>query len=121
MRESHTLTPPIPSTTDFNGFNFGTVDGQDGWLRATNPNVDQDVVDVNGDRKLRVSNAFFQGSFVDMPHSKPVPKPAGENQATNVLVNKFTIKAPVNFIPGLAVAASPDDGQGITDEPRAFQ
>ena len=101
---------PVMMTT-FDGFNLGTVDGQGGWL-ASNTNVDQDVVDVEGDKKFQISNAFFSGSFGDMPHSKPVLKPAGENEAANVLVNKFTIQAPDTFIPGLAMAVSPDDGQG---------
>jgi hypothetical protein len=101
---------PVMMTT-FDGFDLGTVNGQDGWL-APNTNVDQDVIDVEGDKKFRISNAFFSGSFGDMPHSKPVLKPAGENEAANVLVNKFTIKAPDTFVPGLAMAVSPDDGQG---------
>lgn len=98
-------------TTTFDDFTDGTVNGQDGWL-ASNVNVDQDVVPVAGGKALRISNAFFQGSFGDMPHSKPVLKPAGENEAANVLVNTFTIQAPVDYKPGLAMAVSPDDGQG---------
>lgn len=98
-------------TTTFDDFTDGTVNGQDGWL-ASNVNVDQDVVPVAGGKALRISNAFFQGSFGDMPHSKPVLKPAGENEAANVLVNTFTIQAPADYEPGLAMAVSPDDGQG---------
>lgn len=98
-------------STTFDSFALGSVNGQNGWL-ATNPNVDQEIVDVNGHKKLRVSNAFTSGSFGDMPHSKPVLKPAGENEATNVLVNEFTLQAPENFVPGLAVTFSPDEGQG---------
>ena len=98
-------------TTAFDGFTDGTVNGQGGWL-ASNTNVDQDVVPVAGGNALRISNAFFSGSFGDMPHSTPVLKPAGENQAANVLVNTFTIAAPAEYKPGLAMAVSPDDGQG---------
>ena len=98
-------------TTTFDGFTDGTVNGQGGWL-AANTNVDQDVVPVAGGKALRISNAFFSGSFGDMPHSKPVLKPAGENEAANVLVNTFTIEAPAEYKPGLAMAVSPDDGQG---------
>jgi hypothetical protein len=91
----------------------GSVNGQYGWT-ATNSQVDQSVVGVNGNRKLRVSNAYTVGSFGDMPHSKPVLKAAGENEATNVLVNEFTIQSAVPGAqqPGLSMSVSPDDGQG---------
>ena len=98
-------------TTTFDDFTDGTVNGQDGWL-ASNTNVDQDVVPVAGGKALRISNAFFSGSFGDMPHSKPVLKAAGENEGANVLVNTFTIQAPAAYKSGLAMAVSPDDGQG---------
>jgi hypothetical protein len=97
-------------TTTFDAFDPGTVNGQDGW-KATGP-YDQSVVDVPGGKALRISNAVTAGSFSDMTFSKPVTKPAGENDATNVLVNKFTVKAPDTFVPGLIVSVSPDDGRG---------
>ena len=48
-------------------------------------------------KALRVSNVLTSGSFGDMPYSKPVTKAAGENEATNVLVNEFTVQAPDTF------------------------
>ena len=97
-------------TTTFDGFNPGTVNGQDGW-KVTGP-YDQAVVGVPGDRALRISNAITAGSFGDMTFSKRVTKAASENEANNVLVNEFTVKAPDTFVPGLIVSISPDDGQG---------
>jgi hypothetical protein len=97
-------------TTTFDGFADGTVNGQDGW-KVTGP-YDQQVVDVAGDKALRISNAITAGSFGDMTFSKPVTKPASEADAANVLVNEFTVKAPDTFVPGLIVSISPDDGQG---------
>jgi hypothetical protein len=97
-------------TTTFDGFNPGTVNGQDGW-KVTGP-YDQSVVGVPGDMALRISNAITAGSFDDMTFSKPVTKAASENEANNVLVNTFTVKAPDTFVPGLIVSISPDDGRG---------
>jgi hypothetical protein len=97
-------------TTTFDGFTDGTVNGQDGW-KVTGP-YDQAVVGVPGDKAFRISNAVTAGSFGDMTFSKPVTKAAGENEANNVLVNEFTVKAPDSFVPGLVVSVSPDDGQG---------
>jgi hypothetical protein len=91
-------------------FVAASVDGQDGWT-ATGP-YDQAIVDVAGDKKLRISNAITAQSFGDMTFSKPVTKPAGEDEATNVLVNEFTIKAPDTLVPGLMLSVSPDDGNG---------
>jgi hypothetical protein len=98
-------------TTNFDGFTDGSVNNQDGW-QAINTQVDQGVVPVPGGKALRVSNAATFGSFGDMPHSVPVTRPASENDANNVLINEFTVQAPDNYVPGLAVTASPDDGQG---------
>ena len=99
-------------STTFNGFTNGSVNGQFGWL-ATSSKIDQAIVDVPGGKAFRMSNAYTQGSFGDMPHSTPV-KPAGENEANNVLVNEFTVKSAVPNAqqPGLTVSISPDDGNG---------
>ena len=64
-----------------------------------------------GDKALRISNDVTDGSFAGMPYSKPVAKPAGENEANNVLTNEFTFKAPDTLMPGLDVSVSPDDGR----------
>jgi hypothetical protein len=93
-------------TTNFDGFNDGSVDKQGGW-QADNVHVDQSVVPVADGKALRVF-----GSFGDMPHSVPVTRPASENDANNMLVNEFTIQAPATSEPGLAVTFSPDEGLG---------
>jgi hypothetical protein len=100
---------PIMMTT-FDGFATTSVNGQDGWKSLGN--YDQSVIDVAGNKMLRISNARTQSSFGDMTFSKPVVKAAGENEATNVLTNEFTIKAPDTYVPGLTVSVSPDDGNG---------
>jgi hypothetical protein len=97
------------NTTTFDGFTNGSVDGQDGWTAGA---YDQAIVDVNGDKKLRISNEIFDGSFAGMPYSKPVTVAAGENEGNNVLVNEFKFKAPDTFQPGLAVSVSPTGAGG---------
>ena len=98
-------------TTNFDGFDVGSVDKQGGW-QAANHLVDQSVVPVADGKALRISNAATFGSFGDMPHSVPVTRPASENDANNMLVNEFTIQAPATSEPGLAVTFSPDEGLG---------
>ena len=88
----------------------GPLNNQYGWKVA--PQYDVAVAPVEGGQALRVSNAVTANSFGDMLHSKPVLKPAGENEATNVLVNEFKFTAPNAYVPGLFVTVSPDDGQG---------
>ena len=97
-------------TTTFDGLANGSINGKDGW-KVTGP-YDQSVVGVPGGKALRISNAVTASSFGDMTFSKPVTKAASENEATNVLVNEFTVKAPDTFVPGLVVSISPDDGNG---------
>jgi hypothetical protein len=103
-------------TTTFDSFADGSVNGQGNtpesskW--AVDAKYDVAVVPVTGGKALRVSNAVTAGSFSDMLHSAPVTKAAGENEATNVLVNEFTVSAPDTYAPGLFVTVSPDDGQG---------
>ena len=80
-------------TTTFDDFANGSVNGQAGWT-VTDAKYDQAVVGVPGGKALRISNAVTDGSFGDMPYSAPVTKAAGENEANNVLVNEFTVKAP---------------------------
>ena len=79
-----------------------------GWT-TTNPSFDQGVMGTG----FRMSNAFQAGSFGDQPHSKPVLKPAGENEAMNVLVNEFTVKTTSSLPqPGLSLSVSQDEGNG---------
>ena len=112
---SLTLAGPAQAdsnTTTFDGFNTGSVNGQDGW-KATGP-YDQSVVDVGGGKALRISNAVTSGSFADMPYSKPVAEPAGELAANRVLVNEFTFRSATPAAPqqGLAMSISPTNGDG---------
>ena len=88
----------------------GPLNNQYGWKVA--PQYDVAVATVGDGQALRVSNAVTANSFGDMLHSKPVLRPAGENEATNVLVNEFKFTAPNAYVPGLFVTVSPDDGQG---------
>ncbi len=94
------------NTTNFDGFNDGSVDGQGNW--TADAKYDQAVVGVPGHKALRISNEVTDGSFAGMPYSAPVAIPAGENEANNVLINEFTFQAPATFTPGLAVSISPD-------------
>jgi hypothetical protein len=100
------------SADSFDTFDTGSVDGQFGW-KATGP-YDQQVVNVEGDKKLRISNAVTSGSFADMPYSAPVEKPAGENADRNVLTNQFTFESatPGAQQPGLVMSVSPTNGDG---------
>lgn len=100
------------SADSFDTFHTGSVNGQFGW-KATGP-YDQEVVSVEGDKKLRISNAVTSGSFADMPYSAPVQKAAGENAGNNVLTNEFTFRSatPDAQQPGLAMSVSPTNGDG---------
>ena len=98
------------NTTTFDGFDDGTVNGQGNW--TADAKYDQAVVDVPGGKALRISNAVTDGSFAGMPYSAPVSHAAGENEANNVLVNEFTVRAPDTFVPELAVSVSPTGSGG---------
>ncbi len=98
------------SADSFDTFHTGSVNDQFGW-KATGP-YDQEVANVDGHNKLRISNAVTSGSFADMPYSAPVD-PAGENADHNVLTNEFTFKtATQDRQPGLAVSVSPTGDGG---------
>jgi uncharacterized protein YccT (UPF0319 family) len=58
------------STTTFEDFDLGSVNGQHDW--TADAKYDQRVVDVLGGKAFRVSNAVTSGSFSDMPYSAPV-------------------------------------------------
>ena len=94
------------SADSFDAFQPGSVDGQFGW-KATGP-YDQEVVNIEGQKQLRISNAVTSGSFADMPYSAPTEK-AGENADHNVLTNEFTFQSatPGAQQPGLAMSVSP--------------
>src|SRR5215213_5020600 len=102
--------------TDFDGPTWatGSVNLQHGWT-ASNPNIDQEVMDLsggNGGRSLRISNARTFGSFGDMPQSAPVD-PAGENVDNDTLVQSFDFhSASESEQTGLRMSISPSDSQG---------
>jgi hypothetical protein len=66
-------------TTDFERFNLGNVDGQDGWKSGVVPpalpnGYDQEVVNNGGVvgfglRSLRMSNLFASGEFTNQTYS----------------------------------------------------
>ena len=72
--------------TDFEGFSFGSVDGQGGW--AATGGWDEAVVDDGGNKVWRISNAVTAESFGDMPFT---PRPGG--------IPSDTVNDPVNSSP----------------------
>ena len=80
--------PVTISSTNFDGFTNGTVNGQGGW--GVTGGYDQEVVDFGGGNKaLRLSNKTTSSSFGDMPFA---PRPGG--QPANTVGN------PSNSLPG---------------------
>ena len=105
------------STTTFEDFGLGTVNGQDGWKVGGGGAVyDQQVVTPGlvGLRALRMSNAVTSGSFEDQTFSKPVADPAGENVANKGYTGEFTFLSttPDAQQQGLAMSISPDNAHG---------
>ena len=105
------------STTTFEDFGLGTVNGQDGWKVGGGGAVyDQQVVTPGlvGLRALRMSNAVTSGSFEDQTFSKPVADPAGENVANKGYTGEFTFLSttPDAQQQGLAMSVSPDNAHG---------
>jgi len=109
---------------NFESFNLGTVNGQDGWS-VTGP-YDQAVVPspaISGARSFRISNAVTSGSFSDQTFSKSLANEAGEGESTNGGMSGGTrqdhFEAQFDFAstqlvhqPGLFVSVSPDRGDG---------
>lgn len=110
------------SFTDFESFALGTVDGQGGWS-ATNPNWDEEVVDLGGNKAWRVSNETTSGSFGDQPFAPSSGEIAGESGSTHVAsgnpasFNRYIASFDFWSVtgaaqPGLDITVSPDDGSG---------
>src|SRR5215207_4102508 len=91
-------------TTDFESFNLGTVDGQDGWHSAVPGDVpalpfgyDQAVVDNSypafpadfGTKALRHSNGYADGEFHFQTYSPSNADDAGEDLANDVFIGEF--------------------------------
>ncbi len=109
--------------SDFEGFaTNASIDGQGGW-RATNTNLDQEIVDLGGNKVWRVSNAFSSGSFGDQPFAPGSDQYAGETgsihdyDSATATTHRFYASFDFWSVTGAAqngldVTISPDDGQG---------
>jgi parallel beta-helix repeat protein len=81
---------------DFESFNTGTVEGQDGWRSAGSnaygTGFDVEITDNNtivapksfGTRSLRVSNALTSDSTAEQTFAKSLPNEGGESGADNL-------------------------------------
>ncbi len=125
--------------TDFEEFEPGSPEGQDGWSR--DGNFDHEIEDISADteapvgfndRTFRISNAITSGSFGDQTFSASLTDEAGETSAENGGQSggdrqnnfeasfEFTSAAPgaqqVSTVNGnqvpLATVISPDRGDG---------
>jgi uncharacterized repeat protein (TIGR01451 family) len=110
-------------TADFDSFNLGTVNGQDGWTSAVPgdipglPNGYDQAVVLNsvappafGGKSLRHSNAYNEptGEFQFQTYSKRTTQAAGEYTAKF----SFISTSPNAQQPGLRMSVSPDSGVG---------
>jgi hypothetical protein len=131
---SFSVSPPV--FTDFENFNFGTVDGQFDWTSTGAAGHGCAVYDhaivantygylAFGTKSLRMSNAVTSGCFGDQTLSGRTANPAGETGAADggfglggTLQNHFEAQwsfastDPHVLQPGLSVVASPDRGDG---------
>jgi uncharacterized repeat protein (TIGR01451 family) len=129
-------------TSNFDTFNLGTVNGQQGWKSAapgdittgpggqgspgcvtTGGQFDQAVVNTAGypngaasgfgAKALRFSNLCASGEFSFQTYSTPVQDPAGENETNQLFTAQFSlIPTTPAFQDGLYVSVSPDNGMG---------
>jgi uncharacterized repeat protein (TIGR01451 family) len=119
-------------TTDFESFNLGTVDGQDGWTSAVPGDIpglplgyDQRVVLTSafsgvpgafGSQSLRHSNAFNEptGEFFFQTFSERTAVAAGEDLPNTEYIAEFSFIStkPNAQQPGLTMRISPDSGVG---------
>jgi uncharacterized repeat protein (TIGR01451 family) len=115
-------------TTNFEAFQLGSVNGQDGWKSAPPgaiPGIpggkyDEQVVNNGGttagfgQQSLRMSNLYASGEFFYQTYSKPVASPAGENLANTEYTAQFSFisKTPASVQPGLFMSVSPDSYEG---------
>lgn len=120
------------STTSFDAFSNGTVNGQGGW-GVSNPSFNQSVVDLGGGNKaLKLANTVTSGSFGDQtfaPRPGGVPADtvsnptngspnvfAGESSTgatNNRFVASFDFRSVLSTVdPGARITVSPDNGSG---------
>lgn len=124
--------PVTTSTTNFDSFANGSVNGQGGW-GVSNAAFNQAVVDLGGGNKaLQITNTFTSGSFGDQTFA---PRPGGApadtvNNPVNGTPNAFAGESSTGagydrFIasfdfrsvlatvdPGARITISPDNGSG---------
>jgi hypothetical protein len=132
--------PVTTHSTNFEGFSLGSVNGQGGW-GVSNPLFDQEVVDLAGNRVLRLSNRYTSGSFSDQtfaPRPGGIPTPpanpvssnpgffAGET-STGASYNRFIGSFEIRSVAtgdtdrGARITVSPDNGQGARQGFVAFE
>jgi len=124
---SYGLARADSTTTDFEAFTLGTVNGQDGWI-MTGP-YDVAIDSSNGTagfgaKSFRISDATTSGSFGDWAFSKSLTDEAGEIAAQNGGLSggsrqthfeaQFDVASfvPGAQQPGLHMSISPDRGDG---------
>ena len=104
-------------TTNFEAFQLGTVNGQDGW-KSTGYDQEVDgngagVPDAFGLQSLRLSNLLTSSEFSNQTYSKPVTSPAGETEANKEYTAQFSfITTKPAAQPGLFISVSPDSYEG---------
>ena len=106
-------------TTDFEVFNLGTVNGQDGWKSGAAGVFDQAVVGnggiaaVFGQQSLRMSNRYASSAFATQTYSKQAAPPAGETLTNTEYIGQFSfIPTTTAYQPGLLLTVSPDAYDG---------
>lgn len=132
--------PVTTHSTDFEAFSLGSVNGQGGW-GVSNPNFDQEVVDLSGNKVLRISNRFTSGTFSDQPFA---PRPGGTGMSpsdpvnsqpgffagqgsTGASYNRFIGSFDVRSVAtgatdtGARITVSPDNGNGARQGFIAFE
>lgn len=120
--------PPCTTTSSFDSFALGSVNGQGGWS-ITGP-YDQAVVNNSygyptfGCKTLRISDAVTSGSFGDQAFAPSTANGAGETTATagtfglgtrqNHFETQFDVASAVPGAqqPGMHISISPDRGDG---------
>ena len=75
-----------PALAGFEGFSLGSINGQQGWTAqdsfttsTTVGNWDQAIVDINGKRVFRMSNAVTSGTYASQVFSARSAQVAGES------------------------------------------
>jgi LPXTG-motif cell wall-anchored protein len=106
---------------DFEGYTVGNVNGQNGWSKTGAYDVEvENVADYPAasgygfqTKSLRASNFFADGAFGGQAFSPGLTQAAGEGDAASYFTASFEIgTTKAEQQPGLAVSASPDDGNG---------